>query len=53
MLVFQYLGDLDAACGRLEKLEQISTDASNIEMTAKHHRKIKFFKVYTSMDTEL
>ncbi len=38
MLESQYLGDLDAACGRLEKLEQISTDASNIEMTASRAR---------------
>ena len=38
MLESQYLGDLDTACGRLEKLEQISTDASNIEMTASRAR---------------
>ena len=51
MLESQYLGDLDAACGRLEKLEQISTDASNIEMTASRARNCgkyeKSLKLYT------
>ena len=38
LLESEYLGDTETACKRLNKLEQISKDASNIEMVASRAR---------------